>query len=123
MKENLDLLVEAISERMKREGYECFYIGKTNDIERRREEHQKEGFNETFVLAKGKPVLISKYETELIKECKNKKLKIENKEEFSTGNENALYLYVSFKHKIEDISELYNDTFLLSNDFPINLTK
>lgn len=120
MKENLDLLVEAISERMKWEGYECFYIGKTNDIECRREEHWEKGFNETFELAKGKPEIISEYETDLIRKCENMP-GIRNQKEGSNGNEKASTLYVSFMHVISDTSRLFDDTIPLKEGLPIEL--
>lgn len=120
MEKNLDLIIQAISERMEWEGYECFYIGKTDNIERRRNEHREEGLNETFELVKGKPETISKYEIALIKKCKNIP-GIKNKEVCSNGNDDASILYVSFKHVFSETSRLFDDTIALKKGLPINL--
>lgn len=121
MEEKIKLLAEAIVERMEWDGYVSFYIGKTNDIDRRKEEHHSEGLNETFTLAIGLPKLISQYESRLINELEVRKLHMLNKNDESKGNGNASILYVSFKHVIKNEFEIFDDTIPLKEGLPLTL--
>ena len=81
------------------------YIGKTNDIDKRAQEHeQKDGFAHTVEIAYGDPKVISEAEKILIKKFKDYKdidevsWKLSNKSDGGEGNSDASILYISYDY-------------------------
>ena len=100
------------------------YIGKTNDIGRRRKEHEKiDGLPNTVKLIEGSPDIISWLEEKLIESLApivGNKLKNESCN--SSGNEiaNILYLSLSEYHPEDDLCE-YDEKFLLGLEYPLQI--
>lgn len=77
-----------------------FYIGKSEDVERRRKEHwYEEGFSETIVIAHSDPTRITALECYLIKEFLKSNIadKCENKQIGGGNEEKPDYLYVALR--------------------------
>lgn len=79
------------------------YVGKTADIEERDKEHANEDrLFYTTALVHSNPATISKLETGLIRELRNRNVKLINNTDASEGNPNADWLYVAFDDYLPD---------------------
>lgn len=118
-------IINAIEKHLKSSSYISFYIGKTDDFNRRMQEHKtKDGYTCCWKLATGKADEISKMENDLISHFKSSKKfqnKIDNKNVGSGGNDKANILYVAFKKEIDDIDDDCKDIFDFADGFPLNL--
>ena len=96
-----------------------FYIGKTDNIERRREEHSVEdGYQLTKQIAEGTPEQINKAEKQAIAYFKKKgDERFENKGDGGEGPDGNL-LYISLGLEITDINDLEDLDITIE---PINL--
>ena len=95
------------------------YVGITDDIVRRSEEHKKE-YMYTKEIAFGTPNIISKAEKYLINKFKTAKTNwiLKNEGEGGEGTSTANKLYISYNYdtsKMKDINELDDDDLELSN--------
>lgn len=96
------------------------YIGKTNDIERRGNEHQhNDNLEHTILLAIGEPKLIGEAEKYLVSYFKNDK-RFYNNQNIGGGSPQSDKLYISFAcdmTKVKSIDELDADDL----NWPTNL--
>lgn len=91
-----------------------FYIGKTENFERRKEEHfnpQGDGYTYMWKIAEGTPSLITEMEDKLISYFKTTSFSslLDNRNVGSGGNPEAVVLYFCVKYNICDINELGED--------------
>ena len=91
-----------------------FYIGKTNNIETRENEHEEEGYSSTIALASGTYEQVSKAEESLIFYFSHSDLsnKLKNKSSYSVGSKDADIIYVSIMISPQNELELYDDDLL-----------
>lgn len=84
-----------------------FYVGKTDDVERRQKEHlEKENLQKTLVVAIASPIKINEIEKKVIEYFKEKEdSRIINKGPGGEGP-NGKFLYVSLNLDIKDIHEI-----------------
>ena len=116
---DLELIKSSINDRINWEKCQKFYIGKTNDFERRNSEHEREGYNLIWQLAKGTPTNVRKVEDSLLQQYKNHPKSL-NKNSGSAGDSNAKILYLACQCDLE-LYELQDDILPISEKFPIDL--
>lgn len=101
------------------------YIGKTDDIEMREKEHEKEGYAYTLHLASGPSDSISELETDLIQILRHVDwCEVSNKQSASAGNPKATELYICLYelHPNDSLGEYDVKTFL-GSEYPLDLKK
>lgn len=126
----MEITIDDLCKKLKGKLQDCqslayFYIGKTSDIEKRTQEHEKNGYHSTTPLAEASYSLISKTEKRLIEYFKSSSLceKCANVKDESTGrktSENKKYvIYVSVKispshdYELEDDDLNWNEVYKL----------
>ena len=103
IEELYDLLFKKLSSMP---GLKEMYIGKTNDIERRRKEHlQKDGFEFTKEIAHGDEKTIKDGEIYLIEKFKSSELPCKNIDDKGQGDP-ANKLYVSYSYNKSSMSTI-----------------
>ena len=88
---------------------DSFYIGKTNDIERRREEHAtNDELDFTLEIAHGDSKIIKKAEHHMIMyfQQTNLKNKLKNTDSNADGNSEAQKLYVSYHANLVNVRNI-----------------
>ena len=116
-------IVSDVTDDLLRDFTPSIYVGKTNNVVRRANEHQEEGLPCTLRIAHGDARLIAKLEKQLISQFKGiKNCKLLNKEEGSLGNPEADWLYISLSecHPNDELCE-YDETLLLGKEYPLNI--
>ena len=116
------MIQNAIDYRVNWDKCKGFYIGKTDDFERRYSEHKSEGYHLMWELAKGSSAQISDWEDKLLKLYKGHP-KLINKNAGSAGDEDATILYFAYKLNDFHLNELHDDTEPIAENFPIDLNK
>lgn len=118
-------IIKVLDEKLKWNKCAKFYIGKTDDFERRELEHQNQNdYTFCWELAKGKPEKIGELENELIEHYKQSEYStiLENENSGSGGNNNAETLYVAFRFcQIKQMNDLSEDMLQVKKGFPITL--
>ncbi len=109
--ETLRLIEDRLSEFLHNSRFSSFYIGQTNDFERRAEEHRNnEGYNYVWSIAEGSPSAINQAEIDLIKffrENQNQVIPLDNKINGGAGNDSNT-IYVAVKATINEVGDLYD---------------
>lgn len=108
----IEKLYEELYDKLKNmSGLVNMYIGKTKDIEKRREQH-KEKYGYTEEIAHGDADIIDKGEKYLIKKFQESDLPCSNIGGGGEGGNDADKLYVSFNYdfsQTKNIEELFDD--------------
>ena len=107
--ETLRLIEDRLSEFLHNSRFSSFYIGQTNDFERRAEEHRnKEGYNYVWSIAEGSPSAINQAEIDLINFFrKNQVIPLDNKIDGGAGNDSNT-IYVAVRATINEVGDLYD---------------
>lgn len=121
MKKEIEDLILKIEDLLSNSNYKEFYIGKTDDLERRKKEHEDEGYNFFWEIAQGTPDIINEGEKKLIDYFKNSssvKNKCKNENEGGGGTSQATFLYLAVRAEIKNIHDLSDDAIPLFETLP-----
>lgn len=121
MKKKIEDLIPKIENLLSNSNYKEFYVGKTDDLEKRNKEHEDEGYNLFWEIAHGIPDSISEGEKKLINYFRNKssvKDKCENENEGGGGNNQATFLYLAVRADINSIHDFSDDAIPLFDPLP-----
>lgn len=108
--ETLRRIEDRLSEFLHNPRFTSFYIGQTNDFEKRAEEHRNnEGYNYVWSIAEGSPRAINQAEIDLINFFReNQVIHLDNRIDGGAGNDSNT-IYVAVRATINEVGDLYDD--------------